>query len=71
KASNLKVDVAVSLSPIATLFKRFTDYNFDDPVRDFRSRRNTILESRLDSQGNVEFSSELGVYDSAPGMLKA
>lgn len=71
KAANLKVDVAVSFSPMPTSFKRFTDFIFDDPVREFNGKRETIVEQRLDGEGNTEFSVDLDVGDSAPGMLRA
>ena len=71
KASELKADVAVRMTPRATGFDRFTDYVFDDPAREFRAERQTLFEGHLDKQGIATFERTLSVEEQSPGMLNA
>ena len=70
-ASALRADVKARLTPTSTRFERFTDFNFDDPVRSFSSGEQTVFEGRLDQQGQVRFPLALVHDAAAPGMLRA
>ncbi len=70
-AKNLKARTTVILNSISTRFKKYGDYVFDDPVRDFATEENTIFDGRINSEGKATISSRLWVQDAAPGMLKA
>ncbi len=70
-AKNLKAQVDVTLTASKTKFKRFSTYQFDDPVRAFDSERQTIFEGKLDADGNAEVPLEIDVEGEAAGILKA
>ena len=70
-AENLKADIAVRFSSKPTQFTRFGDYTFDDPVRDFSSAENAVLEGRLDKDGKLRFKKDFAPKGFAPGMLSA
>ncbi len=70
-AKNLDAKVEVSLNKMATTFKGFDEYNFDDPARNFNTETQLIFDSKLNENGEAEVSPELNMKDAAPGMLKA
>jgi hypothetical protein len=71
KASNLKAEVKVVLTPRATRFGRFQDYVFDDPARVFAGESQTLFEDKLDREGYGGIKKDL-LFDSKPsGMLTA
>ncbi|WP_432473470.1 alpha-2-macroglobulin family protein [Amphritea sp. HPY] len=71
-AADLKAEVAVSLVPIRTQFAgKFPDYLFDDPAREYRSRKISLFEGALDSQGEAEFALRIESNTPPPGMLRA
>jgi uncharacterized protein YfaS (alpha-2-macroglobulin family) len=71
RASNLKADVSLRFSPKKTRFGRFTDYNFDDPVRRLKSKDRTLLEGRLDNEGYLHFEKDIKPKTKPAGMLRA
>ncbi|MFC1566790.1 alpha-2-macroglobulin [bacterium] len=71
KASNLKTDVELKLVPIETKFKRFNDYNFDDPLTEYKGRYQKIMEGELDSNGYEEFKTSISSDIKAPGKMMA
>ena len=70
-AEDLKADIAVKFSSKPTQFTRFSDYEFDDPARDFSSGENAVLEGRLDKDGKLRFQKDFAPRGLAPGMLSA
>ena len=71
KASHLKGDVTARLSPKATQFRRFKDYQFDDPARHFRSKELKVWEGKLDGEGVRDFEHEFTVSGSPAGQMNA
>ncbi|CAG0991631.1 Alpha-2-macroglobulin [Flavobacteriales bacterium] len=70
-AKNLKTQINASLSTTKTTFKKYEDYNFDDPTKSFYSEEFSLFEGKIDAEGKASFSSNMGTQESAPGMLKA
>ncbi len=70
-ADRLKADVSVSYSPVATVFSKYTDFEFDDPVRSFYSDEYIIYEGRLNASGKAVFYPDLSPDIKSPGMLRA
>ncbi|MDR1865305.1 MAG: hypothetical protein LBR08_07010 [Bacteroidales bacterium] len=68
-ARNLNVRIYTRISKTATKFKGYDDYVFEDPAVTFYSEEKTLLESRLDNEGTLEFSEDPDVAES-PGMLR-
>ena len=69
-ASNLRSKITMNLSSIPTRFNSFKDYVFDDPAKKLSFYERTIFQGKLNSDGEVDFSSEVYVNE-APGMCKA
>lgn len=70
-AGELKTKVDVHLIATQTQFKKYTNFVFDDPLKEFSAEDKTVFEGKLDSEGNVTFDHGIALAASAPGMLKA
>ena len=71
-AKNLKVDIEINLSESNTRFDGFSEYNFDDQIKQFRSQDIKVAEEKLDNKGKLTFSPDFKVENNdSPGMLKA
>lgn len=70
-AKNLKAKVNVTLKEGYTKFDQYSDFNFQDPIRDFKVDDQVIFEGELDAEGLAEVSTELNIEDHSPGQLKA
>ncbi len=70
-ASGLNADVQVRLRPTPTRFNRNTDFQFDDPTREFSGEPETIFEGSLGADGLARFDARFDLEQSAPGMLNA
>lgn len=70
-AKNLKAQVNASLSPVRTEFKKFAEYNFEDPTRSFYSEEYSIYEGKTDAEGKADFTASMSGFEGASGMLKA
>ncbi|WP_350287895.1 MG2 domain-containing protein [uncultured Croceitalea sp.] len=70
-ARNLKVDINAKLQATATSFDRFSDYQFQDPVRTFNEMELQFLTGNLDQNGDLSINQTIGANGKAPGMLKA
>ncbi|MDR2036813.1 MAG: hypothetical protein LBQ60_02700 [Bacteroidales bacterium] len=68
-ARNLNVRVNARLSKASTSFKDYAGYVFEDPSKEFYAEEKTILEKRLDSNGELTFNQDIDVSES-PGMLR-
>ncbi|MCK5725241.1 MAG: hypothetical protein KAH22_00295 [Thiotrichaceae bacterium] len=71
KANGLKTKVSVRFREKRTKFTSFTDYQFDDPSRSLDSAETTLLEGRLDEEGNLSFDKQFNPKSQSPGMLSA
>ncbi|MCW9037294.1 MG2 domain-containing protein, partial [Altibacter sp.] len=70
-ARNLKIEMTATLRSTQSAFKSFTKYTFNDPVREFNEVEIPVLDSKLSSEGIVDFSKKIELSDKAPGMLQA
>ena len=70
-ASNLRVDVNLSLEAQRTQFKAYQGYMFDDASKEFDSHEQSILDGNVDADGKAKLTFKLNIKRNAPGMLKA
>lgn len=70
-ASNLRTSVEYLLKPAKTEFERYSQYEFDDPAREFWSESVNIFDNSIDENGNAVIRFDPGDYLNAPGMLNA
>ncbi|MDR0815704.1 MAG: hypothetical protein LBN37_08155, partial [Bacteroidales bacterium] len=68
-ARNLEARITARISKAETTFKDFADYTFEDRSISFYSDEKTLLESRLNENGELSFSKDLDVEES-PGKLR-
>ncbi|MDQ7048746.1 MAG: hypothetical protein Q9M92_04090 [Enterobacterales bacterium] len=71
KASNLKADINVKFRPTKTHFDQFSDYNYDDPAREFNAQKQQVYSDYLDEEGNMSFQVMLRPKGKPAGMLNA
>ncbi|MFK7808305.1 MAG: alpha-2-macroglobulin, partial [Saprospiraceae bacterium] len=70
-ARNLKAKSELELKPVNTTFKKFKEYEFDDPTRRFRGSPKVIFDGKLDNNGTASFSTKLNTNNKAPGLMQA
>ncbi len=70
-ARNLRANVSVVLNQVKTVFDRYPDYAFDDPVRSYYSEEHTLFDGKLDEEGKASFATRIQTGNSSPGMLRA
>lgn len=70
-ARNLKADITAKFNPIATKFKNFPGYIFDDPTRSFSVEDQVVFNSKIDGEGKASFSITPQLKSKSPGMLNA
>jgi uncharacterized protein YfaS (alpha-2-macroglobulin family) len=70
-AAGLRAAVEVRLSPGATNFTRFKDYEFDDPARAFSGGPITVFDGELDAAGHAKLDKDLDLPRDVPGILNA
>ncbi|MBI1287328.1 MAG: hypothetical protein GC178_07080 [Flavobacteriales bacterium] len=70
-ADNLKTDVEMHLSEGSTSFKKYPDYVFDDPAKDFDAEDKIVFDGKLDAEGKATIQPDIQVGKNAPGMLTA
>ncbi len=68
---NLKAQFEVLLTRGETKFKRYPDYIFDDPTKNFTSEAKPIFEGYTDATGHAVVNANLEPTAEAPGMLNA
>ncbi|MCB0495061.1 MAG: hypothetical protein KDC79_02905, partial [Cyclobacteriaceae bacterium] len=71
KASNLKAEYDLVLSPVKTTFDGYPNFSFDDESKDFYNDRTTVYEGRVNSDGFARVNIDLGNTKNAPGALNA
>ncbi len=70
-AKDLKTSIEYFLRHTKTVFDKYRQYNFDDPVSDFYSETVNIFDGTLDNNGDASFTFDPGKELNAPGMLNA
>lgn len=70
-ASGLKTEVTANLSSVATSFKGYDAFIFDDPTRKFDVEEKSIFSGTLDSNGDATINADISLERNAPGMLRA
>ena len=70
-AAGLSAKAEMTLTPAAHSFKGFENYIFRNPASTFTKSENTILQARLDGQGNAVANVTMPAASIAPGMLNA
>jgi uncharacterized protein YfaS (alpha-2-macroglobulin family) len=70
-AKNLQSSVEYILKHTKTEFEKYGQYDFDDPVNEFRSESVNIFKNNIDNNGNASVVFEPGKEINAPGMLNA
>ncbi len=70
-AKNLNAKVEVTLSQMNTTFKKYEEYDFDDPARSYASDAQTIFDNNTDDKGIAMIKPNINVKTAAPGMLRA
>ncbi|KPL17567.1 MAG: hypothetical protein AMS26_00375 [Bacteroides sp. SM23_62] len=70
-ARNLKTHVSVVLTEMTTQFRRYRDFDFDDPVKSFNTEEQTLFDGRTDEDGKASFMTRLQTGNASPGMLRA
>lgn len=68
-ARNLAVRVNARLSQTKTSFKDYPGFIFDDAYKSFGSEEMTLIEGKLDNNGEMSFQKDIDVSGS-PGMLR-
>lgn len=70
-AKNLRVTVNAKVSQVKTTFDQYKNYEFDSPIRRYKSNDEFIFDGNLDEKGMARISTKLEVGQNAPGMLRA
>ena len=70
-AKDLNAKIELSLQQQNTNFERFSEYEFDDPVRRFEQNELLIFDGTVDDQGVAKIDAALHINDQAPGLLRA
>tara|TARA_R110002072_G_scaffold7503_2_gene40297 strand:+ start:11989 stop:17583 length:5595 start_codon:yes stop_codon:yes gene_type:complete len=70
-ARDLKVEMDATLRSTNTAFKKFINYQFNDPVRKFDEVEIPVVSKNLSGDGTTEFSKKFDISNKAPGMLSA
>lgn len=68
---NLKAEFEVMLTRTATQFKKYPEYTFEDPSRNFYSETVPVFDGSTDAEGHAEINVTLENSATAPGFLNA
>lgn len=69
-AKNLHANVNASVSEMNTYFDKYTEYEFDSPIRHYSSNSEVIFDGNLDEKGEALIKRNLNAGQTAPGMLR-
>lgn len=69
-AKNLKVEMQAKFMKEATTFKNYSNYDFDDDVRDFYTEEVNVFSGKVDENGKTDVILKPTVSKQAPGKLK-
>jgi alpha-2-macroglobulin len=70
-AKELKVEMQAKFSQQPTTFKGYTNYVFDDLVRQFNTEEINVFSGKVDVNGKAAVTIDPKLQGQAPGMLKA
>jgi alpha-2-macroglobulin len=70
-APNLKTSVSVMLTKTATSFKKYTEYQFTDPSRNFDFEEQVLYEGYTNEKGEAAIPCRIETDRTSPGMLQA
>ncbi|WP_223032442.1 alpha-2-macroglobulin family protein [Hanstruepera marina] len=68
-AKNLKAEIKAKFTNQNSSFKKYPNYVFNDPTREFKSEEITVFEGSVNSNGIAKINTKIEVSDNAPGML--
>ena len=71
KAGGLKARFKATLVQSNTTFDKYTDFEFDDPMKRFESEERVIFDGKVDANGEAVISGEFSEEPNAPGKLMA
>lgn len=66
---NLKAEFDVLLAKVPTQFKKYPEYIFEDPAREFNSESQNVFSGYTDAEGHAVVNATLPLSSSAPGFL--
>ncbi len=69
-AKNLKVEMQAKFMKDQTIFKGYSNYDFDDDVRDFYTEEVNFFSGKVDDNGKTDVTLQPKVTNQAPGKLK-
>jgi len=70
-AKKLQAKIDVTVNQMATEFKGYPGYTFDNPLQSVFTDQQTVFDGKVDEEGKAKFSTHLKIADAAPGMLRA
>lgn len=70
-AKNLKASVSVSVQMAKTTFDKYSNYEFDSPLRYFASNEESVFDGKLNALGEAKVKTKLNVGNNSPGKLRA
>lgn len=70
-AKDLKVTVNAKISQVKTTFDGYKKFEFDSPIRKYKSNEEFIFDGKLNGNGQAMINTKLDVGKNAPGMLRA
>lgn len=71
KAKKLKAKLDVKLTSSNRGFKKYADFNFRDPMKRYSSDEQSLIDGRLDENGEISFPVNISLTTAAPGLLNA
>ncbi len=69
-ARSLPVRINARISQTETTFDGYKDFTFDDPEKSFDTEEQTLVEGRLNENGELKISEDIDISESSPGMLR-
>jgi alpha-2-macroglobulin len=70
-AKDLKMEIQTKIMAQTTTFKGFTNYVFDDPIRQFETEETTVFNGKINNEGKATVNFQPKISSPSPGMLKA
>lgn len=70
-ANGLQAKVEATLSDIPTTFKKYPEYNFDNPTRKINPETQVVFEGKLNEAGEATFPVQLKMESQPAGMMQA
>lgn len=70
-AKNLKTAIDVKFRNLKKPFKKYPNYIFNDPTKEFSNEDILLFKGKLNGEGRIELNTKLSLNNEAPGMLNA